>query len=350
MLPKESWDKDLAADGRVIEMLSEHSLQGLMQGYILTGRHAIFASYEAFIQIITSMVDQYAKFLKVATSDVSWRPPIPSLNYILTSSGWRQEHNGFSHQNPGFITDMLQKPGCAVRVFFPPDGNSTLTVLKECLESRNSINVIVAGKTLEPRWLTSELAKKEFDAGLMTWDFASEDDPHIVFAGAGDYLTKESLAAINIVKKEAPEIRVRFVSILELSALGLGGGECHIPLSFDEFFTPDKPVIFNFHGYPGALKQVLFDYGKDERFKVHGYIENGSTTTPLDMQIRNGTSRWDLAIEAFQLMKERDFLDNKKAEALVKKYQEKLKEHREYIKIHGVDPEEIENWTWQVIK
>ena len=350
MLPKESWDKDLAADGRVIEMLSEHSLQGLMQGYILTGRHAIFASYEAFIQIITSMVDQYAKFLKVATSDVSWRPPIPSLNYILTSSGWRQEHNGFSHQNPGFITDMLQKPGCAVRVFFPPDGNSTLTVLKECLESRNSINVIVAGKTLEPRWLTPELAKKEFDAGLMTWDFASEDDPHIVFAGAGDYLTKESLAAINIVKKEAPEIRVRFVSILELSALGLGGGECHIPLSFDEFFTPDKPVIFNFHGYPGALKQVLFDYGKDERFKVHGYIENGSTTTPLDMQIRNGTSRWDLAIEAFQLMKERDFLDNKKAEALVKKYQEKLKEHREYIKIHGVDPEEIENWTWKGIK
>ena len=350
MLPKESWDKDLAADGRVIEMLSEHSLQGLMQGYILTGRHAIFASYEAFIQIITSMVDQYAKFLKVATSDVSWRPPIPSLNYILTSSGWRQEHNGFSHQNPGFITDMLQKPGCAVRVFFPPDGNSTLTVLKECLESRNSINVIVAGKTLEPRWLTPELAKKEFDAGLMTWDFASEDDPHIVFAGAGDYLTKESLAAINIVKKEAPEIRVRFVSILELSALGLGDGECHVPLSFDGFFTPDKPVIFNFHGYPGALKQVLFDYGKDERFKVHGYIENGSTTTPLDMQIRNGTSRWDLAIEAFQLMKERDFLDNKKAEALVKKYQEKLKEHREYIKIHGVDPEEIENWTWQVIK
>jgi xylulose-5-phosphate/fructose-6-phosphate phosphoketolase len=349
-LPKESWDKDLAADGRVIEMLSEHSLQGLMQGYILTGRHAIFASYEAFIQIITSMVDQYAKFLKVAALDVPWRPPIPSLNYILTSSGWRQEHNGFSHQNPGFITDMLQKPGCAVRVFFPPDGNSTLTVLKECLESRNSINVIVAGKTLEPRWLTPELAKKEFNTGLMTWDFASEDDPHIVFAAAGDYLTKESLAAIGIVKKEAPEIRVRFVSILELSALGLGGGECHVPLNFDEFFTPDKPVIFNFHGYPGALKQVLFDYGKDERFKVHGYIENGSTTTPLDMQIRNGTSRWDLAIEAFQLMKERDFLDNQKTDALVKKYQEKLKEHREYIKIHGVDPEEIENWTWKGIK
>jgi len=218
------------------------------------------------------------------------------------------------------------------------------------LKSRNSINVIVAGKTVEPRWLTPELAKKEFDAGLMTWDFASEDDPHIVFAGSGDYLTKEALAAINIVKTEAPEIRVRFVNILELSALGLGSEECRIPVNFDEFFTPDKPVIFNFHGYPGALKQVLFDYGKDARFRVHGYIENGSTTTPLDMQIRNGTSRWHLAIEAFQLMRDRDFLDNQKAERLIKRYQEKFKEHREYIKVHGVDPEEIENWKWKEIK
>jgi xylulose-5-phosphate/fructose-6-phosphate phosphoketolase len=350
MLPKEKWDKDLSKDGRVIEMLSEHSLQGLMQGYTLTGRHAIFASYEAFIQIITSMVDQYTKFLKVATSEVSWRPPVPSLNFILTSSGWRQEHNGFSHQNPGFITDMLQKPGCSVRVFFPPDGNSTLTVINECLKMRNTVNVIVAGKTLEPRWLTPKLAKKEFDAGLMMWDFASEDDPHIVFAGAGDYLTKECLAAIDIVKKEAPEIRVRFVNILELSALGLGSEKCRIPLDFDKTFTPDKPVIFNFHGYPGAFEQVLFDYGNDGRFRVHGYIENGSTTTPYDMQIRNGTSRWHLAIEAFQLMKERDFLENKKADALVKKYHKKFKEHKEYIKVHGVDPKEIENWTWQGIK
>jgi len=349
-MPQEKWDKDLSADGRVIEMLSEHSLQGLMQGYILTGRHAVFASYEAFIQIITSMVDQYAKFLKVAAGEVPWRPPLPSLNYILTSSGWRQEHNGFSHQNPGFITDMLQKPGCAVRVFFPPDGNSTLVVLNECLQMRNSINVIVAGKTLEPRWLTPELAKKEFDSGLMVWDFASEDDPHIVFAGAGDYLTKECLAAIDIVKKEAPEVRVRLVNILELSAIGLGSEECRIPIDFDRIFTPDKPVIFNFHGYPGALKQVLFDYGKGDRFQVHGYIENGSTTTPFDMQIRNGTSRWHLAMEAFELMKIHDFLENKKADALTEKYRKKLKEHREYIKAHGVDPKEIEEWSWRGIR
>lgn len=346
---REEWDKDLRPDGRVMEILSEHSLQGLTQGYILTGRHAIFASYEAFVQIISSMADQYAKFIKVAR-EFSWRGPVPSLNYILTSSGWRQEHNGFSHQNPGFITNMLQKSGCLVRVFFPPDGNSTLVVLKKCLESVNGINIIVAGKTLEPRWLTPELAEKEFGTGLMVWDFASEDDPHIVFAAAGDYLTKEALAAIDIVKREAPEIRVRFVNILELSALGLGNEECRALINLDEYFTPDKPVIFNFHGYPQTLKQFLFDYEKDHRFSVHGYIENGSTTTPFDMQVRNETSRWHLAMEAFAVAKARDFLDNDKADILINKYRQKLDEHREYIKLHGVDPDDIENWQWRPFK
>ena len=348
-IPTEAWDKDLASAGRVMEILSEHSLQGMLQGYVLSGRHAVFASYEAFIQIVTSMVDQYAKFLKAAR-EIAWRGSVPSLNYILTSSGWRQEHNGFSHQNPGFITDMLQKPGCATRVFFPPDGNSTLVVLKECLASENSINVIVAGKTLEPRWLTPELAKREYDTGIAVWNFASEDDPHIVLAAAGDYLTKECLAAISIIKKEAPEIRVRFVSVLELSALGLGSAECRAPIDFDDYFTPDKPVIFNFHGYPAALRQFLFDYGKDGRFSVHGYSENGSTTTPFDMQVRNGTSRYHLAKEAFDVMKARDFLDNAKADALVKKYEEKLAAHRAYITAHGVDPEEIEHWEWKRFK
>ncbi|MCX6813093.1 MAG: phosphoketolase family protein [Candidatus Azambacteria bacterium] len=346
MLPKEKWDKDLAPDGRVMEMLSEHSLQGMMQGYVLTGRHAVFASYEAFVQIITSMVDQYAKFLKVAR-EIPWRGDVPSLNYILTSSGWRQEHNGFSHQNPGFITDMLQKPGCFIRVFFPPDGNSTLVVLKECLSSKNSINVIIAGKTLEPRWLTPEMAQKEFKEGLMVWDFAGEEDPHIVFAAVGDYLTKEALAAIDILKQEMPEIRARFVNIMEISALGIGNGECHAKIDFEKYFTTDKPVIFNFHGYPQTLKQFLFDYGKDKRFSVHGYIENGSTTTPFDMQIRNETSRYHLAAEAFALMKQRDFMQNKKADNLIKKYKQKLDEHREFIIKHGVDPEEIEKWQWK---
>ena len=202
-------------------MLSEHSLQGLMQGYVLTGRHAIFASYEAFVQIISSMADQYAKFLKQA-EEISWRGDVPSINYILTSSGWRQEHNGFSHQNPGFIDDMLQKGGCRVHVYFPPDGNTTLAVLEKSFSSRNSINVIVSGKTLEPRWLTPELARHELESGMMIWEFASEENPDIVFSAAGEYLTKEALAAVDIIKTETPTVRIRFVNILELTAIGLG--------------------------------------------------------------------------------------------------------------------------------
>ncbi len=346
LAPKKDWDKDLSVDGRVMEILSEHSLQGLMQGYILTGRHAVFVSYEAFIQIVSSMADQYTKFIKTMR-DYPWRGDLPSFNYILTSSGWRQEHNGFSHQNPGFISNMLHKTGCMVRVFFPADGNSMLVVLRECLQLKNGINIMVAGKTLEPRWLTPELAKKEFTNGLMTWDFLSEDDPHIVFAAAGDYLTKESIAALDIVKREAPEIRVRFVNIMEISALGVGNEECRAPINFDDYFTQDKPVIFNFHGYPQTVKQFLFDYEKDRRFSVHGFIENGSTTTPFDMQVRNKTSRYHLAIEAFELMAARDFLENGKAAHLIRKYKEKIDSHCQYIKKYGVDPSEIEDWKWQ---
>ncbi len=341
-MPQKEWDKDLAPDGRVMEILSEHSLQGMAQGYALTGRHAVFASYEAFIQVVASMADQYAKFIKTA-KEFSWRGDIPSFNYILTSSGWRQEHNGFSHQNPGFISDRLQKPGDFVRVFFPPDGNSALVVLKECLASKNKINIIVAGKTLEPRWLTPELAAEELNNGMMIWDFASEENPHIVFAAAGDYLTKEALAAIGIVKSETPEIKVRFVNVMELSVLGKSA-------DFAKYFTADKPVIFNFHGYPQTLKQFLFDYEKNENFCVHGYIENGSTTTPFDMQVRNETSRYHLAIDAFDKLAKRGFLEIGKAENLIKKYKQKLNEHREYIKINGIDPEEIENWKWEALK
>ncbi len=347
MLPQKPWDKDMSRNGRVVEMLSEHSLQGLMQGYVLTGRHAIFASYEAFVQIIASMADQYAKFLKVAR-ETPWRGDIPSLNYILTSSGWRQEHNGFSHQNPGFINEMLQRQDCFVRVFFPPDGNSALVTLKSCLASRNGINVIVAGKTLEPRWLTVEQAEKEMESGLMIWDFASDPNPDIVLAAVGDYLTKEALAAVDIIKDEAPEIKVRFVNIMELSALGVGNAECRAPFSFEEYFTSDKPIIFNFHGYPQTLKQTLFDYQKVAgRISVHGYIENGSTTTPFDMHVLNKTSRYHLAMEAFDMMAARNVLNGEKGRQLVVKYEQKLTDHLEFIKKHGVDPEEIENWTWK---
>jgi xylulose-5-phosphate/fructose-6-phosphate phosphoketolase len=343
--PMKEWDKDMSPSGRVIEMLSEHSLQGIMQGYVLTGRHAVFASYEAFIQIISSMLDQYSKFIKIAR-EFSWRGDIPALNYILTSSGWRQEHNGFSHQNPGFIGNILQKPGCFASVYFPPDGNSTLEVLKKCLSSKNKINIIAAGKTQEPRWLTPELAKKEMEAGLMTWEFASDENPDIILSAVGDYLTKESLAAIDIIKTDAPEIKIRFVNIMELSALGMGNAECRVPLDFESYFTHDKPVVFNFHGYPETLKQVLFDRATDHRFSVHGYIENGSTTTPFDMHVRNGTSRFHLAKEVFAKMAEGGVIVKEKADMLIQKYDKKLADHQIYIKKFGVDPDEIENWKW----
>ena len=271
------------------------------------------------------------------------------MNYILTSSGWRQEHNGFSHQNPGFVDDMLQKQGCLVNVYFPACGNSALLTLEKCLSSKNSINIIVAGKTLEPRWLNMELAAKELKIGLMVWDFASEKDPDIVLCGVGDYLTKECLAAIDIVKSETPEVKARFVNILSLSALGFGHDSCRVPLpDFENYFTNDKPVIFNFHGYPQTLKQILFDYeGDQNRFSVHGYEENGSTTTPFDMHIRNGTSRYDLAIEVFETMVEKKVLDRERANKAINVYKNKISEHGAYIRQYGVDPAEIQQWQWK---
>ena len=347
MWPIEKWDKDLSKNGRVIEMLSEHTLQGLTQGYVLTGRHAIFASYEAFIEIVSSMTDQYEKFLKVA-QEIPWRKQFPSLNYILTSSGWRQEHNGFSHQNPKFISGILEKDSCLGRVYFPPDGNSTLVVLKHCLESSNGINVIVAGKTLEARWLTIKQAERELKSGLMIWEFASHKTPDIVFASIGDYLTKESLAAISCLRKITPEIKIRFVNILELSSVGIGNEKCRMRSNdFEDYFTKDKPVIFNYHGYPNDIKSLLCDHKNTERFSVHGYSENGSTTTPFDMHVRNKTSRYHLVIEALETLSNNNVIKKEKAKKLIDIYKTKLTDHCDYIKKYGVDPEEIDKWKWK---
>ena len=345
--PHKEWDKDLAWDGRVMEMLSEHSLQGLMQGYVLTGRHGLFVSYEAFVQIITSMVDQYAKFLKVAR-DVSWRGLVPSLNYILTSSGWRQEHNGFSHQNPGFIDDVLQRQGCLTNVYFPADANVALATFKRMMESTREINVLVCGKRPLPIWRSQEEAAMDVRDGLSIWNFASDEDPHIVMASAGDYITQEALAAVSIIRNEVPELRIRFVNIASLSALGIGNADCRVlPKSFEEYFTKDKPIIFNFHGYPQTIKQVLFDYGcTSDRVYVHGYEESGSTTTPFDMMIRNRVDRYHLVIEAFALAHKAGVIDAAKAERLIDSTQEKLAKHREYIIENGDDPIEITNWVW----
>jgi xylulose-5-phosphate/fructose-6-phosphate phosphoketolase len=346
--PIREWDKDLSPDGRVLEILSEHNLQGLAQGYVLTGRHAVFASYEAFIQVVSSMMDQYAKFLHQARA-VPWRGTIPSLTYILTSSGWRQEHNGFSHQNPGFIDDVLRRQGDFVNVYFPADGNSTLAALEACLLSTSQINVIVAGKTLEARWLTPEMARQELKSGIATWDFASDPNPDIIFAAAGDYLVKEALAALDIVKTELPDVRVRFVNILSLTSCGIGrAGTCLSFDAFERYFGTDQPVICNFHGYPETLKSILFDYTyRPSRFSVHGYVENGSTTTPFDMHVRNHTDRYHLVIEALERLRGTDRITPERAGKLIAKYRHKIKANTAFIKEHGVDMPEIEEWVWR---
>lgn len=345
--PIMKWDKDMAPDGRVIEMLSEHSLQGLMQGYVLTGRHAVFPSYEAFVQVISSMADQYVKFIRVAR-EITWRGHVASLNYILTSPGWQQQHNGFSHQNPGFIDSMLQKHGCFVHVYFPADKNSTLVVLKRCLESKEEINLIVAGKGDEPEWLSVDEAQQALVTGVSIWKFASDENPDIVFASAGDFLTKEALAAITVLKEDVPDIRVRFVNVLEITSLGIGNDTCRVPLDFNEYFTEDKPVVFNFHGYPETIKQVLFDQqGAADRFSIHGYLESGSTTTPFDMHVRNKTSRYHLVMDALDLLLERGVVKEHVVTELKTKYAKLLEEHRSFIIHHGIDPDPIANWKWK---
>ena len=345
--PREPWDKDMSPDGRVMEMLSEHNLQGLAQGYVLTGRHAVFASYEAFIQVVASMMDQYAKFLKHA-SDYEWRKTFPSLNYILTSSGWRQDHNWFSHQNPGFIDGVLQRHADFANVYFPADTNSTLVTLENMLSSTRQINVMVAGKTIEPRWLTPELAREQSKTGIMTWDFASDNDPDIVLAGIGDYPTKEALATIDLVKTEMPDIRLRFVNISSLTSRGFGQGKAYInEEEFHRQFTTDKPVVCNFHGYPETLKAILFNYVTDaSRFDIRGYIECGSTTTPFDMHVINKTSRYHIVMAIFEKLIGSDRISVEDAQNIIIKYNNKIDENTEYIKKNGVDLPEIDNWQW----
>lgn len=345
--PIKEWDKDLSQNGRVMEMLSEHNLQGLTQGYVLTGRHAMFASYEAFIQVVVSMMDQYAKFLKHAR-DISWRGDIASLNYILTSSGWRQDHNGFSHQNPGFIDDVLRREGDFVNVYFPPDANSSLVTVRTMLSSKKEINVIVAGKTLEPRWLTPELAERQVEAGVMTWDFASDDEPDFVMTGIGDYPMKESMAAVELIKREDPSLRVRTVCISALTSSGIGrGGYCMDKNEFDQIFTADKPVIFNFHGYPETMKAILFSYlHHPERFDIRGYVEQGSTTTPFDMHVRNKTSRYHLVIAAFEALQKSGRVRLEDTQVIREKYQAMIDTNTEYIKANGIDLPELDDWVW----
>lgn len=343
--PHQDWDQDMALDGRVIEILSEHSLQGLLQGYVLTGRHGVFVSYEAFIQIVSSMADQYAKFLRIAR-ETTFRGDIPSLNYILTSSGWRQEHNGFSHQNPGFIDGILQRQGCFSNVYFPADANTALVAYQEMLQSKNQINVLVTGKRPLPSWRTLEEAKQDVLDGINIWDFASRKDPHVVLVSAGDYVTKETLAAVSLLRAFAPEVRVQYVNISSLSALGIG---CRV-LRHDitHYFPGDIPVRINFHGYPQTIKQILFDYGySNHMVEVAGYKEEGSTTTPFDMMVRNEVDRYHTMMYVLRQAYNQGCIGKRRLHTLLRFCTQKLREHRRYIEEYGEDPAEISSWTWE---
>ncbi len=337
----EDWDDNISRDGRVIEMLSENALQGLAQGYALTGRFGVFASYEAFIMIIASMVDQYSKFLKIAKK-TEWRGDVPSLNYIVSSTGWRQEHNGFSHQNPGFIGDVLLKKHDFINVYFPADANEAILVAEKCLSSKNEINVIVSEKTIEPAWLSIDEAKNELEHGASIWKSISDENPDVVICGCGQYLVKEAIASIELIRQEAPEVKIRFVNILEISPNTISRKNKLTDEEFAQYFTKDKPAIFNFHGYPETLQQILFFYqNSTERLSVHGYMESGSTTTPLDLHIRNKTDRYSLLIEAIEKVALNGVVDKEKARKIVEKYKQIITDHKEYIMKTGNDPEGI---------
>ena len=337
-------------DGRVLEVLSEHSCQGWLQGYLLTGRHGLFPCYEAFLPIVDGMMNQYAKFLK-SSLEVPWRKPISSLNYILTSESWRQDHNGYSHQGPGFINNVLTKKGHIYRIYLPPDANCLVSTIDHCLQRTNYINLVIAGKQPMPQWLSMDDAIEHCRVGASIWRWASTndgEDPEIILACCGDNLTMETIAAAQILKKEVPKWWVRVVNVVRLTVLGIpqkyppGLDEKH----FERIFPLDCPVVFNFHGYTAAIKQLLWERPQTERFDINGYREEGTTTTPFDMQVRNKTSRYHLVIQAAQKMAEQNKHVAAKAEELVNKYQRRLREHADYILATGTDPPEITDWNW----
>jgi xylulose-5-phosphate/fructose-6-phosphate phosphoketolase len=345
--PIKDIDEHLAPDGRVMEILSEHTCQGWLQGYLLTGRHGLFPCYEAFIAIVDSMVNQYAKFLK-QSAEVPWRAPIASLNILLTSEGWRQDHNGYSHQGPGFIDLLLNKKASAVRVYLPPDANCTLQTIDHCLRSTNYINLVIASKQPMPQWLTPDEAYQHCKTGASIWRWAgtgSDDTPDIVLAAAGDNMTLELLAAAWLLRREVPELGVRVVNVTDLMVLGLHTEHPHglTEDAFEALFTADRPVIFNFHGYPNAVEALLFQRPNTRRFTINGYREEGTTTTPLDMHIRNDTSRYQLLIQALRAAPR---LDPQQVQRIIPRYEQKLVDHRHYIERHGDDPAEVRDWSW----
>ena len=340
-------DDHIDPSGRVMEVLSEHMCQGWLEGYLLTGRHGFFSCYEAFIHIVDSMFNQHAKWLE-SCMDIPWRRPIASLNYLLTSHVWRQDHNGFSHQDPGFIDVVTNKKARVVRVYLPPDANTLLSVADHCLRSRQYVNVIVAGKQPELQWLDMDAAVKHCTTGVGIWEWASNDqggEPDVVMACAGDVPTLETLAAVDFLRSQFPDLKMRVVNVVDLMTLQPPSEHPHgiSDSDFDSIFTTDKPVIFAFHGYPWLIHRLLYRRTNHNNLHVRGYKEEGTTTTPFDMVVINDLDRFHLA---------QDVVDRvpklQKIGAYVKQsIRDKLIEHRHYVTTYGKDLPEVENWTWQ---
>jgi xylulose-5-phosphate/fructose-6-phosphate phosphoketolase len=341
-------DDHVSPDGRVMEVLSEHLCQGWLEGYLLTGRHGLFSCYEAFIHIVDSMFNQHAKWLKV-TRHIPWRRPIASLNYLLTSHVWRQDHNGFSHQDPGFIDHVVNKKAEIIRVYLPPDGNTLLSVTDHCMRSRNYINVIVAGKQPQLQWLDMDAAIKHCTAGLGIWGWASNDqggEPDVVMACSGDVPTLEALAATELLRLHLPELKIRVINVVDLMTLQPQSEHPHglNDKDFDMLFTKDKPVIFAFHGYPWLIHRLTYRRNNHVNLHVRGYKEEGTTTTPFDMAVLNEIDRFHLAGDVI------DRIPGLGAKAAyVKQFiRDRLIDHKNYIRIHGDDMPEIKNWKWSL--
>ena len=339
-------DTDLSQDGRVMEILSEHTCQGWLEGYLLTGRHGFFSCYEAFIHLVDSMFNQHAKWLKT-TNRIPWRRPIASLNYLLTSHVWRQDHNGFSHQDPGFIDHVVNKKAEVIRVYLPPDANTLLSVTDHVLRSRNHVNVIVAGKQPAPQWLTMDQANKHCEAGVSVWEWASNDygsSPDVVMACAGDVPTLECLAAVDILRRAVPDLKIRVINVVNLMKLqpetehpnGLSDAD------FNELFTNDKPIVFAYHGYPWLIHRLTYRRSNHTNLHVRGYKEEGTTSTPFDMVVMNEVDRFHLAMDAI------DRVPRLKDQAVYLKQalHNKLIDHKQYISTYGEDMPEIQNWKW----
>lgn len=346
-LNKKKDDEYLSSDGRIMDSyLSEHTCEGWLEGYILTGRHGFFASYEAFIRIVDSMASQHAKWLKVA-KELPWRKDIASLNYVLTSNVWQQDHNGYTHQDPGFIDHLVNKKADIVRIYLPPDSNCLLSCFDHIIKTKNYINVIVASKHMRPQWLTMEEAKEHCAKGLSKWEFASNDKKgtDIVLVSIGDAPTLENVAAVSILKNYLPDIKIRFINVVDLMKLQPSSKHPHglTDSEYNKLFTKDKPIIFNYHGYPSLIHELTY-LRENKNISVHGYIEEGTITTAFDMRVKNEIDRYHIVID---IIKHLDIAKKDEGKRIIKLMEEKLKEHDAYIREYGIDMEEVRLFKWE---